>query len=159
MHRMSTSVAPCRQSEVTVAHCVKRDLRRWCCAGSSLFGPRSDHCVLHIRICESESRICIVLVVVFCAQEDVYVSTVNTDIGTVRDVIFFVFCLLRVSFGCEKCAVLDHSAVCFTRSSGVKHVACFYGNAMCGETRVADAYNNGSFWTAVENVNLLLARE
>ena len=102
MHRMSTSVAPCRQPEVTVAHCVKRDLRRWCCAGSSLFGPRSDHCVLHIRICESESRICIVLLVVFCAQEDVYVSTVNTVIGTVCDVIFSRVLSLKEQFRVRK---------------------------------------------------------
>ena len=84
-----------------------------------------------------------------------YVSIVNTDNGTICDVIFSRVLSLKEQFRVLKCAVLDHSAVCFTRSSGVKHVACFYGNAMCGETRVADAYNKGSFWTAVENVNLL----
>ena len=34
-------------------------------------------------------------------------------------------------------------------------MASFHGSAMCGETQVADAHTNGSFWTAVENVNLL----
>ena len=99
---MSTSVALSRQPEVTVAHCVKRDLRRWFCAGSFIFGPRSDHCVLHIRICESESRICIVLLLVFCAQEDVFVSIVNTDIGTVCDVIFSRVLSLKGQFRVRK---------------------------------------------------------
>ena len=95
MHRMSTSVAPSRQPEVTVAHCVKRDLWNWFCVGSLHFGPRSDRWVPHIRICESESRICFVPLVVSCAQEDVYVSVVNTDIATVCDVIFSLAVALK----------------------------------------------------------------
>ena len=122
------------QPVVTVAHCVKRDLRKWFCFGSLLFGPRSDHCVHHIRICEGKSRICFVLLVVLCAQEDVYVSTVNTDTATLCEVIFSLAvapkrqflvrdmccsgpqrCLSHMQFWRETCCLLFKAAPCVAR--------------------------------------------